>query len=247
MRKLSALIISLIYIFFCQAQTTFNAEAVNISSEIKRIEKERSRILKKNEKQKLSAKKSMIKMKHLADSTSYADYMIELGQVTAYAEKVWPSFEVYPNLKAAKKAFKEPYFSGGYTRVKSNLRSNFKQPEHLGSYFSIGTWGYITIRLLVDQEGNIIRTKMKTRIAPDIDEKVELAVLGLPQLYPGEFGGKKYPSAGTLVIEYEINNVSDSYKLRLRRKGVDTGGWGNYFMLLKDYYITWSPAITPML
>lgn len=88
---------------------------------------------------------------------------------------------------------------------------------------------------------------MKTRIAPDIDEKVELAVLGLPQLYPGEFGGKKYPSAGTLVIEYEINNVSDSYKLRLRRKGVDTGGWGSYFMLLKDYYITWSPAITPML
>lgn len=103
MRRLSALIISLIYIFFCQAQTTFNAEAINITAEVERIEKERSRKLKSRKKQKLSAKKSMIKMKHLADSTSYADYMIELDQVTAYAEKAWPSFEVYPNLKAAKK------------------------------------------------------------------------------------------------------------------------------------------------
>lgn len=230
-------------------QTSFNAELLNITKEVEKITKERERsekhIAKKRQKQ--SDRIRMKKLKHMADSAAFADYMIELAEVTTYARKDWPSYEVYPTLKEAKKAFKEPYSSGGYTRVRFNLRQNFRQPEDLAHHFYIGEWGWITIRFLVDEKGNIIRSKIKTKIAPEVDEKLELAVLGLPPLNPAEFGGKKYPSAGTMVLEYEITSPSAEYREYLKRKGIDHGGWGNYFMYLKDFWITWSPAITPIL
>ncbi len=230
-------------------QTSFNADLPNITKEIEKITKER-KVKEKHIKEKWQKQSDRIRLKrlrHMADSTAFANYMIELAEVTAYARKDWPSYEVYPTLKEAKQAFKEPYSSGGHTRVRFNMRQNFRQPEDLAHHFFIGEWGWITIRFLVDEKGNIIRSKIKTKIAPEVDEKLELAVLALPPFHPAEFGGKKYPSAGTMVLEYEIISPSAESREYLKRKGIDHGGWGNYFMFLKDFWITWSPAITPIL
>lgn len=68
--------------------------------------------------------------------------------------------------------------------------SYFKQPHDILSYLSAGSWGYFTVRFLVDEEGNIVRTKSMTKLSPDIDEEMERVVLSLPPLYPATFGGK---------------------------------------------------------
>lgn len=230
-------------------QTTFNAREIDVRAEIERIQKNDIQYQKRQQKarNKVSDKIRRKRLKHISDSTAYADYMIELSQVTAYAKKTWPTYKVYPSLNEAKKAYREPYFSGGHTRVRTNLRRNFRQPEDLGSFFSIGSWGYVTIKFMVDQDGYITRTKVKKGIDPEVDYELELAIKRLPQMYPGEFGGKKYPSIGTIAIEYEIFTPSPEYRDYLKRNGYDHGGYGNFYMQLIDYYISWSPAITPMI
>lgn len=230
------------------AQTTIGAQENEVRSEISRIiaKKELRERLRENKRKKMSTKGRIKKLKNLADSTAYADYMVELGQVTAYAEKGWPRFEVYPSLMEAKKAFKEPYFTGGYYRIRNNLTSRFRQPDDMLHFMSISSWGYFTVKFLVDENGNILRSKNKTSLSPDIDEEIANVVRGLPPLHPAEFGKKKYPSTGTMVIEYEIEELTEDDVRRYRRKGVDYGE-GSFFFKIIDYHITWTPAITPML
>ncbi len=229
-------------------QTSFNALELDIKSEIERIQKQNDQNIKRQKKsrEKISDKIRKKRLKHISDSTAYADYIIELSQVTTYGTKTWPTYKVYPTLKEAKKAYKEPYFSGGYTRILSNLSHNFRQPYNLASVFSIGTWGYITIKFMVDDDGNITRTKVKKGIDPEVDYELELAIKRLPQLYPGEFGGKKYPSIGTMVIGYDIVQISRNSEF-FRRKGIHYNRECSLFFYIEDYNITWTPAITPMI
>lgn len=214
-------------------QTTFNAREIDVRAEIERIQKNDIQYQKRQQKarNKVSDKIRRKRLKHISDSTAYADYMIELSQVTAYAKKTWPTYKVYPNLRAAKKAYKEPYFSGGYTRVLSNLHRSFRQPHNIASTFYLWSWGYVTIKFMVDSNGHITRTKVKKGVDPEADYELELAIKRLPQLYPGEFGGKKYPSIGTMVIGYEIIQTARH----------------SAFFYIEDYDITWTPAITPMI
>lgn len=242
------LILCLILSIGISAKRTYGGQEEYIRSEVEKIEETKAKIQERRikKRKKLSTKSRMKHLKHLSDSTSFADYEIQLQSVEIYADKSWPPFPTFSSYKEAKKAFKEPWFSGGYYRIHHNLIHQFRQPHDILYYLTPSSWGYITVSLLVDEEGNIVRTKSKTKLSPDIDEEIERVVLSLPPLHPATFADKKYPAVGTMVIEYEVDEIDLTTIYKNRRKGIDPGD-GFYFLKLNDYHISWAPAITPII
>lgn len=245
---LAGLAILFIMPVLSSGRITRNGKADEIREEVEKITRSRksNAEVRKKKRQKLSTKARLGKLKHISDSVAFADYMIQLQNVEVYADNEWPSYPVFSSLKEAKRAFKEPDFSGGYYRTRNNLRSQFRQPADINGMTGLSSWGYYTVRFIVDAEGNVIRSKAKTKLTSEIDEEMERVVRTLPMLKPAEFGGKKFPAAATMVIEYELENMDDREEDEYRPHGFGKDSIGIYFKII-DYQATWTPAISPIL
>ncbi|MCI9284522.1 MAG: hypothetical protein HFJ91_01665 [Muribaculaceae bacterium] len=246
------LFIFILMFFVFQPQSLFaDGPSVSIGNEeirkeAERMERKKEQACKRAERKRQKKSSKIKKLKHMADSMDMAGFMVEMQSVEVVADGVRP-FPVYPNLKAAKKAFKEPYLSGGYYRMKSLINRRFRQPMDLFSSSSLYSFGNIVVRFLLDTDGNVTKVKVKTFISQETSDEIERLVRSLPQFYPAMFGGKNFNAIGTMVIDYDILPIEDEReRTSFNKKGYDTGN-GYSFMKLDEIDIVWTPGITSVL
>ncbi len=126
---------------------------------------------------------------------------ITLADVLVKATPNPVGFEVFPNLKAAKKAFRRPEFPGGDIRFARLLIDNFRQPTE-GLMESMS--GHVILRFLVGKNGAIIDADVKGTHIYQLADEIMRSVRLLPHIRPAEFNGRISFAVGRVWIDYSV-------------------------------------------
>ncbi len=151
---------------------------------------------------------------------------ITLADVMVKASVNPVSFEVFPNLKTAKKAFKMPEFPGGDIGFSKLLRFNFRQPD-CGLVARGGS--QVQVNFVVGKDGSILDIHVKNAPTKEFAEELKLAFRRLPKIKPAKMNKQSSFAVGRCRINYEIRR----------------GSLRSYVSLRKRMVVEWEPAQVP--
>ncbi len=154
---------------------------------------------------------------------------ITLADVVVKASANPVGFEVFPNLKAAKKAFKMPEFPGGDIRFSKLLRRNFRQPQSGGLVANGDT--HVNANFLVGKDGSLLDIHIENAPTDEFAEELMKAFLRLPKIKPAKVNNRPSFAVGRCRIEYQIRR----------------GSIRPYVSFYKRMIIKWEPAQIPTL